>query len=140
MPRLLAFAPLALLAAACQPGQEPGDEPAAAETGETIASGNSDTTPTPSVTPMMVPVPAGEPSTATEPADVADSTCGADKVGPWIGQEATVPVRRAVVEAARPGSDRWIYPDSMVTTDRREDRLNVVMERGTDRFVSAHCG
>ena len=94
--------------------------------------------------PVTVIEPNGEPQmpedeTAAPPDELADA-CGASKVAPWIGQESTVPVRRAVAEAAGAESDRWIYPDSIVTSDRRMDRLNVMMERGTDRIVRAYCG
>ena len=90
-----------------------------------IATGD---TPSPSL-PLATP----------EPEEFADP-CGAERVAPWIGREATVPVRREVVAAADPGSDRWIYPDSVVTQDRRMGRLNVLMEKESDIIVSAQCG
>ena len=90
-----------------------------------------------------MPVP-DDTATPSEPvttgAAVAAAPCGADRVEPWIGQEATVPVRRAVAEAADAATDRWIYPDSMVTQDRRIDRLNVLMEKDTDIILRANCG
>lgn len=70
----------------------------------------------------------------------ADDACGASKVAPWIGQRATVPVRTAAAEAAGAASDRWIYPDSVVTQDFQPDRLNVIMENGSDKILSARCG
>ena len=132
------FAPLALLLAACTAGESdmPGNN--ADEPNATAPASASPTQP------ATVDAPDGEPQmpeddTATPPDELADA-CGASKVAPWIGQESTVPVRRAVAEAAGAESDRWIYPDSIVTQDRRMDRLNVVMERGTDRIVRAYCG
>lgn len=91
------------------------------------------------------PVPAPDNAARPAPAPVAssvdrDDACGASKVAPWIGKEATIPVRRAVVEAAGPEADRWLYPDSVVTQDYRPDRLNVTMEKGTDIIVEADCG
>ena len=80
------------------------------------------------------------PPVATPTPDPLADPCGADRVAPWIGREATVPVRLEVVAAADPGTDRWIYPDSMVTQDHRADRLNVMMEKETDIIVSARCG
>lgn len=70
----------------------------------------------------------------------ADDACGASKVEPWIGKEATVPVRIEVTKAAGAATDRWIYPDSVVTQDFRPDRLNVIMEKGTEKILSARCG
>ena len=131
-------APLALLLAACTAGESDMPDDSAAEPG---AADSARATPT---EPVTVVEPNGEPQmsedeTAARPDELADA-CGASKVAPWIGQESTVPVRRAVAEAAGAESDRWIYPDSIVTQDRRMDRLNVVMERGTDRIVRAYCG
>ena len=131
-------APLALLLAACTAGESDMPDNNAAEPDATAPAS---ATP---AQPATVESPDGEPQmpeddTATPPDELADS-CGASKVAPWIGQESTVPVRRAVAEAAGAESDRWIYPDSIVTSDRRMDRLNVMMERGTDRIVRAYCG
>lgn len=118
--------PLALLAAACTPQADEGEPPV-----ETTATAAPTVTSTP------------EESSQAEQmqADTdADDACGAGKVTPWIGRESTVPVRSAVAKAAGAASDRWIYPDSVVTQDFRPDRLNVVMEKGSDKIVSAHCG
>ncbi|MGB3166757.1 MAG: I78 family peptidase inhibitor [Alteraurantiacibacter sp.] len=131
-------APLALLLAACTAGEGDLPEYSAAESD---ATDPASTTPT---EPATVVAPDGEPQmpenhTSSAPDELADA-CGARKVAPWIGQDSTVPVRRAVAEAAGAESDRWIYPDSVVTQDRRMDRLNVVMKRGTDLIVRAYCG
>ncbi len=89
-----------------------------------------------------IPTPPTLPPSATQTPDQArvGDACGASKVARWIGEEATVPVRVAVARAADAATDRWIYPDSVVTDDFRPERLNVVMERGTDRIITAKCG
>lgn len=88
------------------------------------------------------PATVGEPQAgeATTAATASDDPCGASKVAPYIGREATVPVRSEVARISGAKSDRWIYPDSIVTQDLRMDRLNVIMEKGTDRIVEARCG
>ena len=114
-----------------------------------VACGSSDIEPAADVEAEAAPsiaVAADEPAqpqtppVATPTPDPLADPCGADRVAPWIGREATVPVRLEVVAAADPGADRWIYPDSMVTQDHRADRLNVMMEKETDIIVSARCG
>lgn len=120
----------ALALAAC--AQQPAEDPAA-----TAAA----TTPSPGEPATVPPAAVGEPQASASPAsDLDDDPCGAAKVAPWIGKEATVPVRSEVARAAGAASDRWIYPDSVVTQDLRMDRLNVVMEKGTNRIVEARCG
>lgn len=117
----------ALALAAC--AQEPADDPA------TTGSASATTTPFPTDPDTL-----GEPQASASPAaDAGDDPCGAAKVAPWIGKEATVPVRIVVVRAAGAAADRWIYPDSIVTHDVRPDRLNVVMGKGTDKIVEARC-
>lgn len=127
---LLALPALAL--AACS--QEAGDGP----------SGQSSATPAVDAQPATVPPASiGEPQAgaiSTAAAATTDDPCGASKVAPYIGREATVPVRTEVARISGAKSDRWIYPDSIVTQDLRMDRLNVIMEKGTDRIVEARCG
>ena len=77
------------------------------------------------------------------PADTraqADDACGASKVRSYIGKEATTPVRIAVARQAGSSTDRWIYPDSMVTEDFSATRLNVMLNKATNRIVSMRCG
>lgn len=120
----------ALALAAC--AQQPAEDPAAAAAA---------TTPSPTPRATIPPATVGEPQASASPAsDLGDDPCGAAKVAPWIGKEATIPVRSEVARVAGAASDRWIYPDSVVTQDLRMDRLNVVMEKGTNRIVEARCG
>lgn len=66
--------------------------------------------------------------------------CGASKAEPWIGKKATAAVRAEVEKVTGAQSVRWIYPDSVVTQDYRSDRLNVVMDKGTDMIRRLRCG
>lgn len=63
---------------------------------------------------------------AEEPApiDNADS-CGASKVTSFVGQELTAATRLAIQDRAGTDNIRWIAPNSAVTMDYRQDRLNV---------------
>lgn len=139
MTRLALAASLAAvsLLASCEPAASDNDpSPAPNAAGETAISGVGRVAP---------PDPSANAATGATAAPVQDDAdtadaCGASKVEPWIGKEATVPVRAEVAKAAGAASDRWIYPDSVVTQDFRPDRLNVVMEKGTDRIMSARCG
>lgn len=72
--------------------------------------------------------------------DPGANACNPDKVGPWIGKKATAAVRAEVEKATGAKRTRWLYPDSIVTMDYREDRLNVTMDKGTDVIRSAKCG
>lgn len=131
---LIVSASLLLLLAACATSEGPpegstGSPPVtASETPAAGKAGNSisEKRPSPSAT-AIVP---------EEP----DDTCGASKITPWVGKEATVPVRIEVVRATGARGDRWLYPDSPATMDYSPTRLNVIMEKGTDKIVSARCG
>lgn len=62
-------------------------------------------------------------------ADTRD-TCGAEAAGAMIGRKDTAALRSEVAEAAGHDRIRWIAPGTMVTQDRREDRLNVDLDDG----------
>lgn len=78
-----------------------------------------------------------EPQPRPEP---GENACNADKARPWFGKKATPAVRAAVEKATGAKATRWLYPDSVVTMDFRQDRLNVTMDKGTDVIRSARCG
>lgn len=81
--------------------------------------------------------------TATEPQprpDAAAGACKAEKVQAWVGKKASPTVRAEVMAATGAKAARWLYPDSVVTMDYRQDRLNVTMDKGTDVIRSARCG
>jgi polyisoprenoid-binding protein YceI len=69
-----------------------------------------------------------------------EDACGANAVAPWIGKTASEANRSAIAAAAGADRVRWLYPDSIVTQDHRPDRLNVRMEKGTDKITGASCG
>jgi polyisoprenoid-binding protein YceI len=80
-------------------------------------------------------------SSETQPRPMpAAGACNAGKAQAWFGKKATPAVRAAVQSATGAKSIRWLYPDSVVTMDFREDRLNVTMDKGTDVIRSARCG
>ncbi len=85
---------------------------------------------------FMKKVAAGE----AEPQPARVTACNPAKVQPWIGKKATPAVRAEVAAATGAKTIRWLYPDSVVTQDYREDRLNVRMDKGTDVIRSASCG
>lgn len=129
--QLVALAPLTLVIAACTAGEAPDE-----------ASPETATAAEPEM-PAVVAAPQGaEPSPSPSPGEVAEDedACGASKVAPYIGREATVPVRSEVMRVSGAEDDRWIYPDSVVTMDFNARRLNVIMEKDTDIIQSARCG
>lgn len=81
--------------------------------------------------------PAGEPQERPDP---GPNACNADKVKPWIGKKATAAVKADIAKATGAERIRWLYPDSIVTQDYRQDRLNVRLDKGTDVIRSANCG
>ena len=103
---------------------------------ETQGSGPTETASNPPTEPGLA---AAETPAPTAGSDMPDD-CGASKVQSFIGRESTVPVRAEVARTAQPSSDRWIYPDTIVTQDFDPSRLNVTMEKGTDVIVSIRCG
>lgn len=70
----------------------------------------------------------------------AADACNAGAVKPWIGKRADTAARARMAEATGAAAIRWLYPDSVVTQDYRQERLNVVMEKRTDIIRSARCG
>lgn len=123
---------IASLLAACTPAASDNDPVPTSD-----AAAEATATAEPIAAPAVAPA---ETSTPIQAEAGADDACGTSKVEPWIGEEATVPVRVEVAKTSGAAADRWIYPDSVVTQDFRPDRLNVVMERGSERILSARCG
>lgn len=134
---LAAVATLAL--AACTATGDP--EAGAANSPSPAANAGSATggaTATPTTSPTMDP-------TATLAADGDD--CGAAKVTPFVGREATPAVRAEIVTAVGHDRIRWIGPETAVTMDYRQNRLNVDLKpaAGADNasantITSARCG
>lgn len=126
--------------AACQPASEPDSNASAAAdvSGDPDSPVSSSPMPDsgPANNPLAVPPDMG----ADPAADADEDACGTAKVTRYIGQEASVPVRSAVVRESGATSARWLYPDSMVTEDYSPQRLNVMLDKTTDRIVSMRCG
>jgi len=88
-------------------------------------------------TPVQLRDPAPAPSPAPAPAPAA--SCKPDALGDLVGKRASD--ARADVMQARSGARtlRWIAPDTAVTMDFRQDRLNVYVDsKGRiERFTCA---
>nr|WP_276321476.1 I78 family peptidase inhibitor [Qipengyuania sediminis] len=67
---------------------------------------------------------------AVETAAAAPDACGAAAAGAMIGRKDTAALRAEVARVAGHNRIRWIAPGTMVTQDRREDRLNVDLDDG----------
>ncbi len=110
--RITLVAALVALAAACS--QEAPETPAAAAPS---AAADAAPEPLPPVT-VDMPTPPGEPPVGVPPA--ADDTCGAAKYAGLVGRPVDMP------GVPEPGPDfRHITPDTHVTMDFREDRINM---------------
>lgn len=81
-----------------------------------------------------------EKTAPTEQPSEGAAACNADAIAPWVGKAATAAVRADILKATGARTARWLYPNSPVTMDHREDRLNVTMDRDTDIIRSAKCG
>ena len=138
MTRIALAAPIVLLLAACSASTGDGGDGPDRE----MPAGVPDNPLPGTVAPGAMPVPDGSSGEqeAVGSTDAEDDLCGASEVQSFVGQESTVPVRTEVAWISGAASDRWIYPDSVITMDLRMDRLTVTMERGTDRIVSIECG
>ena len=68
----------------------------------------------------------------------ASNPCGASSR--HDGHIANASMRAAIAQESGAETIRWLYPDSIVTKDLRRDRLNVMMEKGTDRITRMYCG
>lgn len=129
---LLLTLPLAATIAACT-SQPAADKPVRSD--EVAATDGT------GAAPAVVDAAPAEPVQASAAqADDDTDLCGASKVQSFVGQDSTVPIRTEVARTAGSATDRWIYPDSVITMDRRMDRLTVTMEKGTDKIVSIACG
>ncbi|MBF6602293.1 MAG: hypothetical protein ITG03_04920 [Sphingorhabdus sp.] len=80
--------------------------------------------------------------TETQPTDndmTADRTCQADELGSFVGQKATAEIGATVMERSGARTLRWIPPNSAVTMDYREDRLNIEYDDNM-MITRVHCG
>lgn len=68
----------------------------------------------------------GEPNPATPPA-----TCPHQD---WVGKN------KADVDMSGVKALRVLYPDQPMTMDYNPDRINVILEKGTDKITEVRCG
>ena len=82
--------------------------------------------------------PIDAPPAQTPPAR-APTTCGAEKIADLVGKQRSDAV--AADAKARSGAARlrWIAPDTMVTMDYSETRLNLYTD-ATGRITDIRCG
>ena len=140
---LICAVPLALAACNETPPADPAVTPTASGTtattnatvspvpGSTAAPGGT-ASPAPGDTPMpgtSTPIPAGAPPSA----------CGADKAAKFVGKNATPDVRAQVIEAVGHNRIRWLGPDTVVTMDFSEARLNADLN-ASNRITGFRCG
>jgi hypothetical protein len=140
---LLLIAPLAL--AACGDSTPDDAEATSAASGAT-ATTNATVDPVPTETVTASPSPG---ATATEtpmgststpiPANAPPSACGADKAAKFVGKTATPDVRAQVIETVGHNRIRWIGPDTVVTMDFSESRLNAEIT-SANRITGFRCG
>ena len=77
---------------------------------------------------------------AVEPASAdSASPCGADKAAAFVGRPATAAVRVEVVRAVGHDRVRWLAPDTVVTMDFSEARLNADLD-GSGKITRFRCG
>ncbi|MBX7482125.1 I78 family peptidase inhibitor [Qipengyuania qiaonensis] len=69
---------------------------------------------------------------------VADSTCGADRIGEFVSKTATPGVRADLTSKVGHEKIRWLTPDSVITMDIQEDRLNVMLD-DNGVIIGAKC-
>jgi hypothetical protein len=65
--------------------------------------------------------------------------CRTGTVGAWIGQPYSYRLERRLKDKTESRFVRVIRPDTMVTQDLREDRLNIALD-ARDRVTRLYCG
>ena len=93
--------------------------------------------------------PAQAPAAAAVPPDGATqldsgqpprNQCNAQAVQSLVGQPYGAGTLAQALAAAGADTVRMLRPDSMITTEYRVGRLNVVVDAATGRIVSVNCG
>jgi hypothetical protein len=115
----------------------PAVAPAAGEATTSPSPSNSEAmvnTPVPSDTPSMQNTPAPPSIAVGEPNPSAPGgTCNADKS--WVGKNI-----KDVDLSQIHTPVRQLYPDSAATMDYSPERLNIILEHGTDTITEVRCG
>ena len=99
--------------------------------GPTVVNTAMVNTPVPQNTPALqnTPAPTMTPASAVPGA----STCGADQS--WVGQNL-----KSIDLSKIKGVIRTLYPDQPATMDYSDQRLDILLERGTDKVLKVSCG
>jgi hypothetical protein len=66
-------------------------------------------------------------------------TCRTNTVGAWVGQPYSHKLERRLKDKTESMHVRVIRPDTMVTQDFRENRLNIALDE-RDRVTRLYCG
>ena len=147
MRSILLLSAAALALSACNQ-TTPGDAAASGTPSApaTMATTNATVEPVPGSTAPASPAPS---PTASEtampksptpvPADAPPSACGAGKAAKFVGKIATPDVRAQVIETVGHNRIRWIGPDTAVTMDFSEARLNADLT-AANRITGFRCG
>jgi hypothetical protein len=98
-----------------------------------VVGGAMVNTPVSSSSPAMQNTPAPTVAQATAQAGSPASTCGADQS--WVGQPL-----KSIDLSKITGVIRTIYPNQPVTMDYSDQRLNIILEPGTDKVLEVKCG
>ena len=132
----------ALALGACSQASAPAPEASAsAATEGTMETTNATVEPVPAASASSTETATGRPMSETpspSPA-VSPSPCGADKAARFVGKIATPDVRAQTIEAVGHNRIRWIGPDTVVTMDFSESRLNMSLD-ADNRITGAKCG
>lgn len=75
---------------------------------------------------FMLALSACQTTKTTDPGSTENAdACGASKVSGFVGQELTAATRMAIQDRSGATNIRWTAPNTAVTMDYRQDRLNV---------------
>lgn len=78
-------------------------------------------------------------ATGEEPGAPIGGKCRGEGLESFIGQTVTADLGAAALAKSGARSLRWIAPDTAVTMDFREDRLNIRYDRD-NKVLGADCG
>lgn len=146
MRSILLTAVAALALSACGDSTPP-DATASPDPSGTVATTNATIEPVPTATvtaspgatPTSTSSPNPMPSPTASPTNAPSSVCGANKAARFVGRTATPDVRAQVIEAVGHNRIRWIGPDTVVTMDYSEARLNADLT-SANRITGFRCG
>ena len=147
MRSILLLSAAALALSACN-GTAPSDATATGTPSApaTMATTNATVEPVPGSTVPASPTPSPTASETAMPrsptpaaSDSDPSACGAGKAAKFVGKIATPDVRAQVIETVGHNRIRWIGPDTAVTMDFSEARLNADLT-AANRITGFRCG